>query len=326
VKTALFLPLLFLLVTAVVVLVLLAVLLAMGWSVSSLPKVSAPVLLVAAIIATILVFLGRLRRVTAPGIAAVAMVFVMAATVGGVLILGADLTTVAEGAGRIGSRGIEEHTIYQGPRYSVVVERSVGSDLGELVVVDHRMAGEIPRIQRDTEAYLDPRDGVILRPGRPDIPVSELEGFGPPTFPGMVLRAAGDAVASVVELRRSALRELPLPPALPGNLGRGISAVLSVLVLALAITAIWTPMRLTRWPLLNLVASVAFGRLIVAIPRLADSLMALEFVSGRIPPLLREEAPVILWSALVAVTILVSVFLPSLADWRHQMHYGEPTR
>jgi len=314
VKTALFLPLLFLLVTAVVVLVLLAVLLAMGWTVPSLPTVSAPVLLVAAIIATILVLLTRLRRVTAPGIAAVAMVFVIAATVGGVLVLGADLTS------------IEEHTIYPGPRYSIVVERSVGSDLGELVVVDHRMAGEIPRIQRDTEAYLDPRDGVIFRPGRPDIPVSELEGFGPPTLPGMVLRAAGDAVASVVELRRSALRELPLPPALPGNLGRGISAVLSVLLLALAITAIWTPMRLTRWPLLNLVASVAFGRLIVAIPRLADSLMALEFVSGWVPPLLREEAPVILWSALVAVTILVSVFLPSLADWRHQMHYGEPTR
>jgi hypothetical protein len=326
VKTALFLPLLFLLVTVVVALVLLAVLLAMGWTVSTVPNVVAPVLLVATIIATILVLLTRLRWVTAPMVTYFTMVFVLTAAIGGVLFLAPSPTTVVDGVRVNGARGIEARTIYQGPRFSVVVQRSVGSDLRELVVVDHRMAAEIPRIQRDRAAYLDSRDGVITRPGRPDISVAELEGFGPPTFPGMVVRAAGDAVASVVELRRSALRELPLPLAVPGSLSRGVSAALSLLVLALAISAIWTPMRVTRWPLLNLVTSVAYGRLIVAIPRLSGSLMEWEPVAGWVPTALREEAPMLLWLVLAMVMILVSVLLPSLADWRHHMHYGEPAR
>jgi hypothetical protein len=326
VKSALFLPLLYLLVTAVVALVLLAVLLGVGWTVPTIPGVSAPILLASSIIATILVLLSRLRHVTAPKIAFSVLFFTTASMVTAVLFLPAPPQRIADGPAMNGMRGIEAHTIYQGPRYSIVVGRSVGSDLGELLVVDHRMAAEIPRIQRDREAYLDTRDGVIVRPGRPDIPVAELEGFGPPSFPGMVLRSAGDAVASVAELHRSFLRDLPFLSSLSRDLSRWISAVLSVGVLALAIAAIWAPMRLTRWPLLNLVASVAYGRLIVAIPRVANSLMEVERISGWVPALIREEAALILWSALTIVTILVLVFLPSLADWRHHMHYGEPTR
>jgi hypothetical protein len=324
VKTALFLPLLFLLATAVVAFALLAVLLAMGWTVPSLDAVISPVVLVAAIIATILVLLSRLRSVTAPLVTFAAMVFVVAAVVAGVVLLAPAPVETVNGPPWSVRRGIDPNTIYQGPRFSVVVERSIGSDLGEVIFVDHRMAAEIPRIQRDQEAYLDTRGGVVIRPGRPDIPVTELEGFGPPSLPGMVLRAAEDAVSAVGELRRSSLRELPLP--LPAGISRAVAATLSVLIMALAITAIWTAMRLTRWPLLNLVASVAYGRLLVAIPRLARDLVEREPVSGWLPPLLVEEAPVVLWLALLVLMLLVSVFLPSLSDWRHHMHYGESTR
>ena len=134
-----------------------------------------------------------------------------------------------------------------------------------------------------------------------------------------------DVLIFVDHIERSWRAALPprLQEVLPSVAAAAARPALTVLVVALAIAAVWTPVRFSRWPLLNVVVAVAYLRLLVAVPRIAWVPWLESAVWRRAPSWVVDDRVLLMWAAMAIVLLIAAVALPSLTRWRHAMHYQE---
>ena len=325
-KHALLLPPLILLVMTGLVVAFGTLLAVVGVSVSALPTVLPPVLLVSVSLAVVT---GLNRAIRRP-LAAVPAFLLVLVTVA-LVTVGAHLLYTLRGpvdsavVTRAAERGsILPHTIYHGSRFAVVVADQTGADLSDVVVIDYWSTASA-RVNRYPAAYWNRADGLLILPDGPDVPTDRLTGFGRPELPAVVRNSIDDVLIFVDHIERSWRAALPprLQEVLPSVAAAAARPALTVLVVALAIAAVWTPVRFSRWPLLNVVVAVAYLRLLVAVPRIAWVPWLESAVWRRARSWVVDDRVLLMWAAMAIVLLIAAVALPSLTRWRHAMHYQE---
>ncbi|MFO8042919.1 MAG: hypothetical protein R6U25_06945 [Alkalispirochaeta sp.] len=307
--------------------VIVSVMLVMGASLVALGSVAALVLFSAWAVGMVPATLRVLRRGRRPVLVAVGVAgFTAAMLVGTVLLHGTGVAATAESqvVWAMTEGRVETGRIYQGEQYSVLVDAVTGSELRSVVVTDHTETVE-QRITTYPEGYWDRFNGELILPDGPEIDLNTLKGFGLPEMPPAVRTTVSDVLRLVetAALLWSAPVPFLSPDSLPPPVQSLLSPVLTVLMLTLLLTAVWTPLRLTRWPLLNVVAGLAYLRLVVALPAVTDQLMRLELVARWLPEMSRAELVMLVGGLVFLVLALLAVLRPSLASWRHNMHFQE---
>lgn len=307
--------------------VIVAVLWVMGASLAALAPLTPSVLFSAWAVGMVPATLRLLRRGRYPVLTAVGVAGITAAVlVGMILLYGTEGDDSAESqlVRSMAEGTLETGRIYQGRDYSVLVEGMTGSELRSVVVTDHT-EGIGPRITVYPEGYWHRLNAELILPDGPDLDLNTLKGFGIPVMPAAVRSTVTD-VLSVVETT-ALLWSAPVPflreDFLPSMVRSIASPLLVVLVFTLLLTAVWTPLRLTRWPLLNVVAGLAYLRAVVALPAAADQLMRLEIVTRWLPGVSRGELVLLTGGLVLLVLVLVALLRPSLNTWRHNMHFQE---
>lgn len=310
---------LYFLYAALCAVAIVSVLLVMGASLGALGPLVASVVFSAWAVGMVPATLRLLRRGRRPVLTAVGVAGITAAVLVGTILLHGNEGDVSAESQLIRSMAegtVETGSIYQGRDYSILVEGVTGSELRSVVVTDH--TEEIDeRITVYSEGYWDRLNGDLILPGGPDIDLNSVKGFGIPVMP----TAVSATVTDVLRLVDTAalLWSSPLP-----FVGLDfLSPVVVVLVLTLLLIAVWTPLRLTRWPLLNVVVGLAYLRLVVALPAVADQLMSLEIVTRLIPGVSRSGFVLLAGGAMFLFLVLLAILRPSLATWRHNMDVQE---
>ncbi len=303
------------------------VLLVMGASLAALGSVAASVLFSAWAVGMVPATLRVLRWAHRPVLVAVGVAGISAAVLVGMILLhgtGEGATAESQLVRAMTEGRVETGRIYQGERYSVLVEAVTGSELRSVVVTDHTEEIE-QRITVYSEGYWDRLNGELILPDGPEIDLNTLKGFGLPVMPPAVRTTVSDVLRLVetAALLWSAPVPFVAPDSVPPAAQSLLSPVLTVLMLTLLLTAVWTPLRLTRWPLLNVVAGLAYLRLVVALPAATDQLVRVETVTRRLPEISRAELVVLVGGLVLLVLALLAIVRPSLASWRHNMHFQE---
>lgn len=307
--------------------VIVSVLLVMGAPLAVLGSIAAVVLFSSWAVGMVPATLRVLQRARRPVLVVVAVaVLTAAALVATILLHGPGGGGVVESQlARAMTEGkVETGRIYQGERYSVLVGAVTGSELRSVVVTDHTETVE-QRITVYPEGYWDRLNSELILPDGPEVDLNTVKGFGLPVLPPAV-RATVTDFLGLVETAAS-LWNAPVPflaaESVSPRIRSLLSPVLTVLMLTLLLTAVWTPLRLTRWPLLNVVAGLAYLRLVVAIPAITDQLLSVEIVTRRLPEISRTELVVLMGGLVFVVLVLLTILRPSLSTWRHNMHFQE---
>lgn len=306
---------------------ILLVLLVMGASWGAIGFFIGPVLLSAWALGMVPATLRLLRRARRPVMTAMLVACLTAGVVSASIVLHG--TSRISPAGSPIARSMSEGTvetgrIYQGREYSVMVDQVNGNELGPVIVVDHT-EGIDARMNVHSQGYWDHVRNELILPGDSDIALDDLRGFGVPVMPATVRSTVSDVLGLVESA--TLLWSAPLPffdsARIPPIFRTLVSPMLSVLVLTLLIIAVWTPLRLTRWPLLNVVVGLAYLRVVAALPTAVDQLMQVEFVARRTPGVSWSEFLLVGGVATFLIIAVVSLLLPSVAQWRHHMHFQE---
>lgn len=259
---------------------------------------------------------------TATGAACLTAVVVVAV----VVLSGSSRDTIddVQRASSLPVNTVQPGRVYQGQEHSVVIDRVAGAELGPVVVADH-MEGIDTRLQVYSEGYWDQADNQLILPGGPDIDLDTLKGFGVPEMPAAVRSTAADVLdfwATAVVLWHG---PIPFVDAQwgPPFLSAIVSPVITVLLITLLLIVVWTPLRLTRWPLLNLAVAVAYLRGVVALPTALRRVMRIDRVGRAIPDVTLAEWIVVAGFLVFLGVAVVALILPSVSHWRHTMHFEE---
>lgn len=303
------------------------VLLVMGSSRAAILSLGGPILFAGWAAGMVPATLRLLRRAKKPVITGVLAAGLTAGIVAAaILIPGIDGPNPGgtELDGSLAARTVQPGRVYQGEQYSVVVDRVVGTELGQVIVANHAESVD-SRLRVYREGYWDQAGNQLILPEGPDLDLDRLRGFGAPMLPVAVRTMARDVHdfwATVVLVWSS-----PIPdaasPLVPAGLQAIVSPVIAVLMTTVLLMGIWIPLRLTRWPLLNAIVAVAYLRAVVALPAGVRSLMSSEIVPRWVP---EADVAVYVVTASVAVGVLLvigALVLPSLTAWRHAMHVPE---
>lgn len=306
---------------------ILSVLLVMGASFGVIGLLLGPVLFSAWALGMVPATLRLLRWARRPVITATLVACLTAGVLSASILLHvtSGISPVESPIARSMSEGtVETGRIYQGRDYSVMVDQVNGSELGPVIVVDHTERIDA-RITVHSEGYWDHQNNELILPDDSDIDLDHVRGFGVPAMPPAVQSTVTD-VQRLVE-STSSLWSGPLPffdsDRVAPIFRTLVSPMLSVLVITLLLIAVWTPLRLTRWPLLNVVVGLAYLRVVAALPTAVDRLMQVEFVARRTPAVTRSESLLVGGAVLFLIMAVVSLLLPSVAQWRHNMHFQE---
>lgn len=298
-----------------------------GFPFRILPAVLAPLVPVAAALGVVYGYTRAVRRPLVPALAVLLVFLTISGALVGALVLAraTPVDTAAVDPFRVVSPNLEPGVVYPGQRYALVVDRQSGTILSGVTVVDFQ-SGADRRVSRHDEGHWDRRDGIVSVPGGTSIPADSLIGFGRPTLPGVVVRAIDDAerVFGVVAARW----DEPTMPSflaslLPPDARAVAGMVVAVFAPALAIAAVWTAVRFSRWPLLNVLTAIAYLRLVFALPRLLSQPAVERIVFSRLPEWLAIHRVSVAWLLVGALGIVIAVVLPSLNRWQHDMHYRE---
>ncbi|MFW5827758.1 MAG: hypothetical protein ACOCU4_06685 [Alkalispirochaeta sp.] len=211
---------------------------------------------------------------------------------------------------------VQAGRVYQGQEYSVIIDRVVGTDLGPVIVADHTEELDAT-LQLYPEGYWDRLHNLLILPSGPDIDLDDLKGFGVPDMPESVRGTAGDVVdlwTTAVVLWNSSMPFVPVS---------WVAPVLTVLLITLLLIVVWTPLRLTRWPLLNMVVALAYLRALAALPAAMRGIARIDGVEAWLPEMSAAELFAIGGAAVFLGLAVVSLLLPSVSHWRHHMHFQE---
>ncbi len=194
--------------------------------------------------------------------------------------------------------------ILSGGDVSVRIDDTTGVILSDVLLVYHR---HIPSIQVIPEAMWDAEKSQIVLPNGTEI---ESENFSEVLWwriPPAIRNIAADS------------KNLFMILAEPLFSGRLVHAVMVWSAFLLALLAVWTPARLFRWPLLNLVISLAYLRAVLALPDWLQSLIELFSLPDWIPGVLSDYPVVPGWALSALVLLIIAVFLPPLDRWQREM-------
>jgi len=204
-------------------------------------------------------------------------------------------------------RVIPVGALLNGPEFSLYVGGATGVALEDVIAF---RTDEIPRITRFEEAVWNSRAQEIVSTD--------------PTVPGRYSTADLDAVAwrRVPPTLQRLIDDLKTVYALPvGALRVGSTRDLIVYLgaLILALTAVWTPARLFRWPMLNVLVALGYLRGILWVPSGVTEHSVVTFLPGWVPPLVGEYLTPTVWVAAAVILFGIAVALPSLARWRREI-------
>jgi hypothetical protein len=306
---------------------ILLVLLVLGASPISIVPLLGPLLVFAWAVGMIPATLRLLRAGRRPVLTAFVVGCLTAGVVSsGILLYRADDSTPAHITlvSSMSQGTVETGRIYQGHASSIIVEGITGNELQSVVVVDHSMSADT-RVRIYPRGYWDRVDNELILSEGPDIALDDLKGFGVPVMPSAIRNTAADVLRLMDTATSLWYAPSPLVDAdrVPELLRKIVSPFLIVLVITLLFMVVWVPLRLTRWPLLNVVAGLAYLRGVAALPVVVDRLTRLELVARWIPGLERTASLLVAAGSLILGLALLSLLLPSLSNWRHNMHFQE---
>jgi hypothetical protein len=199
--------------------------------------------------------------------------------------------------------------LYRGETVDLYALRATGAVLRTVVVHEY---GREPAFRVFDEAVHDPmRDQLLIGPQRMSVAMSSVENaywraFEPPpqlsgTFRDIAAAADRFPVAGVPFGRRF---------------------LLLAWTLALAVTSLWVVVRVSRWPLLNVLLALGIVRGYFAIFSLADRGAVREFAAVVIPqPYMSYLLPGA-FAAVSLVLLLVLVLLPPFQQWKREVGRG----
>lgn len=280
-----------------------------GWSAA---VSSAGEILVAA---TVIAVAVRTLAVVRLPISSLMHIFLMA------LVLGAAIAGVSP-VGRLArtipvrpdgfDQPFRDRTVYHGDNVAMFVESSRGVALTGVVLGewDGRLAPGTPRLDWRAEVVVDLSGSRLIRAPGPDLQLDRFDVVVVRHNPQVAEAIRRDIArnVSIVQGHIDSGRTVPLPVvpvALP------VTAIIAVAALCLALAAIWTPARLSRWPLANAVLVILYLRLVLLVPSLVDLIPA-RYVAAVPQPYL------VGWAALGVASFAIAVALPPLARWRRE--------
>lgn len=303
---------------------ILLVLLVMGTSLRAVVPVVGPIVVAGWAGGMVPATLRVLRRARRPRLTVSGAACLTAGVVvGAILFSGGTGLNVSQSrpmgsllSGSLPVQTVQSGRVYQGREHAVVIDRVVGAELGSVIVADHMEEIDV-RLQLYPEGYWDQLHNLLILPDGPDIDLDDLKGFGVPEMPVAVRATAADVLdlwTAVVVLWNS---PLPLVDS------SWVSPVLAVLVVTLLFIVVWTPLRLTRWPLLNVVVAVAYLRAVAALPAVLRRITRIDSVARWIPEVSAAELFVIGGMTVFMGVAIGALLLPSVSHWRHNMHFQE---
>jgi hypothetical protein len=228
---------------------------------------------------------------------------------------------------------IESGRLFRTEDASLYAAEKRGFQLAD--VVSHT-AGDEPGFALSGSAVVDPFERVIRVPETgASLPFDQMELTLPRT-----LRAPAGIAGVLADSRRLAVtlavtasssanagRALPTARAVRSGAGPGAGATTSHLVaLALSIgfvvAAMWSVVRLTRWPLFNALAAAAVVRLLLVLVRAGGdpNLVgpSLDFVG----PMLEGYLLAAALGGVGVLLVLFRLFLPPFSAWQREMAHG----
>ncbi|MFP4211270.1 MAG: hypothetical protein ACLFR8_08515 [Alkalispirochaeta sp.] len=204
-------------------------------------------------------------------------------------------------------RGIPVGAILTGPEFSLFVGDATGVALEDVLVF---RTGEVPRIMRFENAVWNSRAQEIVSTD-PDTPgrfaAAELDTVSWRRVPPSIRRVVDD-LATVYALPAGSFRL--------GNT-RDLAIYLGSLVLAL--TAVWTPARLFRWPMLNVLLAIGYLRGVLWVPSGVVAYSMIERLPDWVPTLFGEYLTATIWIVSAMILFGIALVLPSLARWRREI-------
>lgn len=199
------------------------------------------------------------------------------------------------------TRHLPEKVILSGTDVSIRIGTATGVALSDVLIVHH---DELPAIRHVPEGVWNAADGRLSFPEGESVSVEQFSEILWWNAPPTLRRIAAD-ISSVFFV-------------LAGSFQTGMSLEFFVTWAAflLALTAVWTPARFFRWPLLNLVIALSYLRLVLAVPDWVAS--GIPFLSKTLSGMTVPPVAIV-WGVCGVSLLCVSLFLPSLALWQREV-------
>jgi hypothetical protein len=238
----------------------------------------------------------------------------------GLLVTGLILTGAVElqrvvGAGEVSLRpiSIPSGVILRGEDFGMLVDEVRGVEFVDVTIVEPTA---VPMVSRYGAAYWDRSRQELILAGRSDLPVENVAVMARPRVPGAVASAARDADAAAQLIAGAPGRTLPAVLGIELNafLMRLVSLVFTVGAFSVAVAGMWTPARASRWPLLNAVLALAYGRVVLAASRVRALPNAIPISPA--PEIVDVMLPEALWLGVGLASLTISALLPPLKTWR----------
>ena len=268
-------------------------------------------LLPAVVVATLFCLFALIRRFTARPLALLAVLLLsgFSITVGMNLLAGLPGTSSEASVER--TRRLEPETLYRADPFDFYAVNRRGEEFSPVVV---HTAEQDPAFEVASEAISDSRSGILYLRGegvQGEIGLDTVrnaywQAFTPsPPVSGIFadIAVAGDM------LRRSA----------------GENATRFLLLtwtLALLLTSLWVVVRVSRWPLLNIILVLTVLRGVFATFSAARRETVLEFAALIIPQQQLQYLLPAVFLAISIVLLLILVLLPPFHQWKREVGSG----
>jgi hypothetical protein len=267
-----------------------------------------PIILAATLLAVLFTIVRSVFRAIVPPLFLFLIAITVVAVGAGVLVI--DETVLSRRLGDPAVRNpVPTEAILYGPDYSVRIGDATGAALEDVLLFRRH---SLPVIVPIAEAVWNEQTMEIVSLGPEEIRFSadELSSVGwrqlPPSIEAIV-----DHIVSLYTLLQSTYRA-------------GLTDIFLAYAIGIlfAVIGVWTPARLFRWPLLNLLVSIMYLRLIVAVPALVVRFSVGDVVPEFFPTFVGANLVPLIWGTLGVVLLVVAAFLPSLKRWRREITGG----
>jgi len=201
-------------------------------------------------------------------------------------------------------RRLPERVILSGTDVSIRIGDATGVALSDILVARHN---ELPVLDHQPEGTWNAVDSRIVFSDGESVSTeqfSEILWWHAPR----TLRNIAEDISLLFAALAAAFHDRMIPDFL----------VIWIAFLV-ALAAVWTPARLFRWPLLNLVIALAYLRFVLGVPAWAGGLIEKLPLISRLPPVLVAHPAVLIWTVSAVLLLGVSLFLPGLSLWQREV-------
>lgn len=207
--------------------------------------------------------------------------------------------------------------ILPGRSHALYIDGQLGGELSRVVVARlHDNVSDVtaPRLTYHREGFWNTREATVQFSGETSLSTDEIAGLGAPALPALLRTFAGD-LGRVVSL-------VHFDPFDRTAAGTGLRQLLHGVVLAAALTMTWTLVRLTRWPLINVLLSFLYVYLLFALPRLLGHPMVQGLLAGiSLPRGVAEYLVVMAWGVCAVVLLGGALLQSPLTHWQREVYH-----